>query len=325
MRRKSVADDLCAEHRARAIRRSIWYALVAVVVAVCALAPTIDANLSFFFALMMWVSLATGINFIAGFTGYMPFGYVAFYGVGTYTTAVLVKMLGVSVYLAVPAAGVAGVMLALLIAPTLRLGGIYFAIVSLSLAIICQRAIALMPEEITGGSHGINLGVTTVREHGYYAMLIVLALSLACAAWLADSRLGKALRAIRDDPEAADAMGVNVPRSRLAAWCLAALFPGLAGGVQAWFTGALDPATAFDVLITAKTVIYAMAGGLGTVMGPLVGTVVLVWVDELIWRQFPVLNNFLLGLIIAVLILFMPRGLIGSLMQRFPKIRRYVM
>ena len=94
---------------------------------------------------------------------------------------------------------------------------------------------------------------------------------------------------------------------------------------EAWFTGALDPQTAFDVLITAKTVIYAMAGGFGTVLGPLVGTVFLVWVDELIWRSFPVLNNFLLGLIIAALILFAPRGIIGSAMRRYPWIRRYIM
>lgn len=325
MQQASVAADLRLEHRALRARRVIWYALVAAIVAWCAAMPVIGANLSFYFALMMWVTLATGLNFIAGFTGYMPFGYVAFYGVGTYTTAILVKVVGISEYLAVPLAGVSGLALALLFAPTLRLSGIYFAIVSLSLAIICQRAVSLMPEAITGGSHGLNLGVATVRAHGYYAMLIVLVLALAAAAWLAESRLGKALKAIRDDPEAAAAMGVDVTRSRLMAWCLAAVFPALAGGVQAWFTGALDPVTAFDVLITAKTVIYAMAGGLGTVMGPLVGTFVLVWVDELIWRQFPVLNNFLLGLIIALLILFMPRGLVGSLMQRWPRTRRYVM
>ena len=145
------------------------------------------------------------------------------------------------------------------------------------------------------------------------------------ASWLARSRLGKALKAIRDDAEAADAMGVNVPRSRLYAWLLAAVFPSLVGGTQAWFTGALDPQTAFDVLITAKTVIYAMAGGLGTVLGPLVGTVALVWVDELIWRSFPILNNFLLGVIIVGLILFAPRGLIGSLMQKFPRLRKIIM
>jgi branched-chain amino acid transport system permease protein len=319
-----TAAVLDARH-AGVVQRSLCYVAVAVIVLWCASIPLLDGNLSLYFALMMWVTLATGLNFIAGFAGYMPFGYVAFYGIGTYTTGVLVKVVGLSVYAAVPLAGVVGVVLGLVFAPTLRLSGIYFAIVSLSLAIICQRLMSLLPEEVTGGSHGINLGVITVREHGYYAMLLVLVAALLTASWLAHSRLGKALKAIRDDPEAADAMGVNVARSRLYAWMLATLFPSLAGGVQAWFTGALDPQTAFDVLITAKTVIYAMAGGLGTVLGPLVGTVVLVWVDELIWRTFPVLNNFLLGFLIAALILFAPRGLVGSLMQRYPRIRQYVM
>ena len=308
-----------------AVRRLIWYGLVGLILVWCAAVPPAGGNLSLYFSLMMWVTLATGLNFIAGFAGYMPFGYVAFYGIGTYTTGVAVKVLGLSVYAAVPIAGGVGVLLALLFAPTLRLSGIYFAIVSLSLAIICQRLVSLLPEEVTGGSLGINLGVVTVREHGYYSMLLVLVLALLTASWLARSRLGKALKAIRDDPEAAEAMGVNVPRSRLFAWLLSALFAALTGGVQAWFTGALDPQTAFDVLITAKTVIYAMAGGLGTVLGPLVGTVVLVWVDELIWRSCPVLNNCLLGLIIAALILFVPRGLVGSLMQRYPRVRRYIM
>ena len=309
----------------RTIRRVIWYALVAIIVVWCAVIPPLEGNLSLYFSLMMWVTLATGLNFIAGFAGYMPFGYVAFYGIGAYATGVAVKMIGIPVYAAIPVAGMCGLAFGLLVAPTLRLSGIYFAIVSLSLAIICQRAVSLLPDEFTGGSHGIILGVTTVREHGYYAMLLVLVAALITASWLAHSRLGRALKAIRDDPEAAEAMGVNVPRSRLYAWLLATLFAALVGGVQAWFSGALDPQTAFDVLVTAKTVIYAMAGGLGTVLGPLVGTVVLVWVDELIWRSFPVLNNWLLGLIIVLLILFAPRGLVGSLMQRYPRLRRFVM
>jgi len=325
MQRSSSPELEIDTRRADTVRRTLWYGLVAVIVIWCAVIPIFDGNLSLYFAMMMWVTLATGLNFIAGFTGYMPFGYVAFYGVGAYTTGIAVKVLGMSVYLAIPFSGVVGVLFGLLIAPTLRLSGIYFAIVSLSLAIICQRAIALMPEEVTGGSLGLNLGVVTVREHGYYAMLLILVVALLTASWLARSRLGKALKAIRDDAEAAEALGVNVTRSRLYAWLLATLFPALAGGTQAWFTGALDPQTAFDVLVTAKTVIYAMAGGLGTVLGPLVGTVVLVWVDELIRRAFPVLNNFLLGAIIAALILFAPRGLIGSLTQRYPRLRRYIM
>lgn len=312
-------------HRNRVVRRIIWYSLVVVILAVCASAPVRDANLSFYFNFMMFATLATGINFIAGFAGYMPFGYVAFYGVGAYATGIAVRSLDLSPYLAVPFGAAVGLALALLFTPTLRLSGVYFAIVSLSLAVICQRVVALLPEDITGGSLGLNIGVLTDRVNGYYAMLIVLVAALLTASWLADSRLGKALRAIRDDAEAADAMGVNVARARLWAWLLAAGFASLAGGTQAWFTGAFDSQTAFDVLITAKTVIYAMAGGLGTVLGPVIGTVVLVGIDEVIWRTFPVTNNFLLGLIIALLILFAPRGLIGSLLRRYPRLRGYVM
>ena len=313
------------ERRASRIRILIWLALAVTVVLWFASAPYRGANLSFYFSLMMWVTMASALNFIAGFTGYMPFGYVAFFGVGSYTTAILVKFVGWSTLVAVPAAGCAGVALGLLFAPTLRLKGIYFAVVSLALAVICQRIVGLLPEDVTGGSLGINLGSSGIREHAFFAMLLTMCLVLATATWLARSRLGKALRAIRDDSEAADAMGVNVPRSRLYAWMLAALFPALCGGIQALFTGAIDVLTAFDVFVTAKTVIYAMAGGLGTVTGPVVGTIVLVWVDDLIWREWPVLSNFLLGLTIVVLILFLPRGLIGTLLQRHPKSRRYLM
>ena len=313
------------EARASRIRYLLWLALVGAVVVWFGSIPALGGNLSLYFSLMLWVTMATSFNIIAGFTGYMPFGYVAFYGAGTYATAILVVNYAFSPYLAVPMAGVVGVALGLLFAPTLRLGGIYFAIVSLSLAVILQRIVGLAPDDITGGSHGLNLGRQAARVEGYYAMILVLVCALATVTWLARSRLGKALKAIRDDAEAADAMGVNVSLSRLKAWLMSAFFASLCGGVQAWFSGALDPITAFDVLVTAKTVIYAMAGGLGTVTGPVIGTVILVWVDELIWREFPMLNTFLLGLIIAVLILFMPRGIVGTLMQRYPRVRRLIL
>ena len=137
-------DDFSEEISAQRLKSSLWYAIITVLILSCFLVPFQDGNLSFMFSLMMWVTLATGINFIAGFTGYMPFGYVAFYGIGTYVTAILVKVLGVSEYLAVPAAGLSGILLALLFAPTLRLNGIFFAIVSLSLAVVCQRLMSFL-------------------------------------------------------------------------------------------------------------------------------------------------------------------------------------
>lgn len=290
-----------------------------------ALVPVIGGNLPFYFYLMLWITMASAFNIISGFTGYMPFGYVAFYGIGAFTTAILTKKLGVSVYFSIPVAGLAGVILSLLFAKTLKLSGIYFAIVSLALSIILRLVITNMPEEITGGSFGISLGSRAEPVKSFYFMLVTLLAALSTAAWLARSRLGKALKAIRDDSEAAAVMGINVPRARLLAWMMAAFFPAICGGIEAWYTNIVDTETAFDILITAKTIIYSIAGGLGTVTGPIVGTVIMVVLDDLIWQQFPLLNLFLLGLVIVLLIQFMPRGIVGTMMRVWPVLRRYIL
>ena len=99
----------------------------------------------------------------------------------------------------------------------------------------------------------------------------------------------------------------------------------MCGGIEAWYTNVVDTETAFDVLVTAKTIIYATAGGLGTVTGPVVGSVIMVLIDEVIWQQFPLFNLFFLGLIIVLLIQFMPRGIVGTVLKRWPALRRYVM
>ncbi len=320
-----MAETAVSEQRASVIRDRLWGGLLVVLVVWFALVPVLDANLPFFFYLMLWVTMASAFNIISGFTGYMPFGYVAFYGVGAFTTAMLTNKAGWPVYYAIPMAGVAGVVLSLLFAKTLKLRGIYFAIVSLALAIICRLVITNMPEEITGGSFGISLGSRAEPVKSFYVMLVTMIAALATVTWLARSRLGKALKAIRDDSEAADAMGINVPRARLLAWMMAAFFPSMCGGIEAWYTNIVDTETAFDILITAKTIIYATAGGLGTVLGPVVGAVIMVWIDDLIWQRFPLLNLFFLGLAIVLLIQFMPRGIVGTLIQRRPSLRRFIM
>lgn len=288
------------------------------------LVPVFGLNLAFHFYLMLWITMASSFNVAAGFSGYMPFGFVAFYGVGAFTTAILVKKLAFPVLLALPFSGLAGLVLGLLFAPTLRLSGIYFAIVSLALAGICRLVITNMPEEITGGSFGLQLGSRAEPLLSFYVMMAVMLSALGIILWLSRSRLGKALRAVRDDADAADMMGVNVPRVRLKGWLVAAFFPAMCGGIEAWYTNVVDTETAFNTLITAKTVIYAVAGGLGTVTGPIVGALVMVWLDELIWRQFPLLNLLILGVATVLLVLFLPRGLVGSLLRYRPEWRRYI-
>jgi branched-chain amino acid transport system permease protein len=273
---------------------------------------------------MLWFAMVSALNIAVGFTGYMPFGYVAFYGIGSYATGVCYKILQWPIEASLAAAGVGGVLLSLLFAPTLRLKGVYFGIVSLALATICRLVIANLPEGVTGGSSGIILASANNPVHSYYVMWGILAATLATVLWLAHSALGKALKAIRDDAEAAAVVGVNVPRTRLKAWVLAALFPALIGGVEAWYTNVVDPEAAFSVLITAKSIVYAMAGGFGTVTGPVVGAMVLLGIDHFIWLRFPLLNLFLLGLVIVLLMLFLPRGIVGTLLKKRPQLRRYI-
>jgi branched-chain amino acid transport system permease protein len=160
--------------------------------------------------------------------------------------------------------------------------------------------------------------------HSFYVMMAAMLLALGVILWLSRSRLGKALRAVRDDAEAADMMGVNVTRVRLYGWLIAAFFPALCGGIEAWYTNVVDTETAFNTLTTAKTVIYAVAGGLGTVTGPIVGAVVMVWLDELIWRRFPLLNLLILGVATVLLVLFLPRGIVGTVLRARPGWRRYI-
>ena len=236
-------DASSADAKVARVRNAIWLAALAGLTVSFALVPMLGGSLSFSFYMMAWIALATGLNIIAGFTGYMPLGYVAFYGIGAFTTAALTAKAGWLVYFALPMAGVAGVVLSLVLAPTLRLRGIYFAIVSLALAIILRLVVANLPQSITGGSFGLNLGADSEPVAAFYVMLCVMLGSVLAATWLAQSRLGKALRAIRDDPEAAETLGVDVPRTRLKAWMLSALVASLVGGVEAWYTNIVDPYT----------------------------------------------------------------------------------
>lgn len=319
-----TGDHRGQDMRADRLRTQIAMAIFAVLTVAMAIVPSVTGNVSLAFYLMLWVTMASAMNICVGFTGYMPFGFVVFYGVGAYATGICYRILDWPILPSLVAAGVVGVTISLLLAPTLRLKGVYFGIVSLALATIVRLFIANLPDDFTGGSIGLILAKANNPTHSYYAMLVVMAATLATVLWLSTSSLGKALKAIRDDDGAAACIGIHVPNTRLKAWVLAALFPALAGGIEAWYTNVVDPEYAFNVLVTAKSIIYGMAGGFGTILGPVIGTLALLGVDHLIWQKFPVINLLLLGLVIVLLMLFMPRGIVGTLLKRKPQLRRYI-
>ncbi len=298
-----------------------WTVLLLVGIACFAAAPSLGFSLAFWFYLALWITLASGLNIMSGFTGYLPFGYAAFYGIGAYAAAICVRKLGLNIAFGLAAAVIAGAVLSLIFARTLNLRGIYFSIVSLALASICRILVANLPDWMAGGSFGITLGVGH-RLGSYYTLLAVMVATLLTVTWLARSRLGMALRAIRDDPDTAEVMGIDVGRARLKAWVISAVIAALTGAIEAWYSNVVDADTAFDVLISTKAIIYAVAGGLGTVLGPVIGAIVMLFVDDVIWQRFPVLNVFLLGLAIVLLMMFLPRGILGTLLWRKPRLRR---
>lgn len=286
--------------------------------------PFLPVSLPYYFYMLFWITMASAFNIIYGFVGYLPFGYVMFYGVGTYVTAVLWSRFQIPVPFAVLISGAAGIVLSIIFAPTLRLKGIYFAIVNFSCAMVLRIVVANLPEKWSGGSFGITLSDAYQPMTSYYFMLALTLVTVMVALMVARSRLGIALCCVRDDEAAAEVMGINVPFSRLKAWVLAALFPSLAGGIEAWFTAIVDPDTSFNMMATAKTVVYAMFGGLGTITGPVFGAVFMYGLDDFIWGRFPVLNLLVIGCMIVFLILFLPRGIVGSMKLKWPKLRQII-
>jgi branched-chain amino acid transport system permease protein len=286
--------------------------------------PSLPLSNSYFFYMLFWITMASSFNIIYGFVGYLPFGYVMFYGTGTYVTAILWSRLHVPMPLAILISGFAGVLLSLIFAPTLRLKGIYFAIVNFSCAMVLRIVVANLPVEISGGSYGISLAGAYTPTASYYLMLALSVITVGVALWISRSRLGIALRCIRDDEAAASVMAINVTLTRLKAWMLAALFPSLAGGIEAWFTAIVDPDTSFNLMSTAKTVVYSMFGGLATITGPVFGATFMYGLDDFIWGRFPILNLLVVGATIVFLILFLPKGVVGSIIQKWPGLRQVI-
>jgi len=273
-------------------------------------------HISFFVITFMYIALAQSWNIISGYAGYISFGHVSFFGVGAYTTTLLIVKLGVSWLIAAVLGGVATTVLSVIVGyPCLRLKGPFFAIGMLGLSQLLML-IVMMLHSITGGGEGIALPPIVRTVPTYYAMGLTAMVVVLLTYWISKSKLGLRLMAIREDEVAAEVMGINTTNYKLAAFMLSAFFPGIAGGINAWYVNFIDPPSVFAVLISIQMVIMATFGGRGTVWGPVLGAVTLNLFSEFFWARFPFLHQGLFGLLIVVVILFMPRGIMGFLRDR---------
>jgi branched-chain amino acid transport system permease protein len=275
---------------------------------------------------IMYAVLSTSWNLVGGFTGYISLGHAAFFGVGAYATALLVIRAGLPAILALVVSTAMVIVFALVVGlAAVQVRGASFVIVSIAL-VTMMSLIAQDARELTGGSSalqvpaliaGLDRGSKHVLFYNLFAALLVLAL---LAWWFIDrSRFGAGLKAIREDEDKAEALGVPTTAYKVAVLALSAAFTGIAGGLYGMWFGTLDPIFVFSIVVGANMVLMALLGGVRHLFGPTLGALIVAPTSEYFLLRFgeTQLHIVLSGLLLAVVVLFMPDGII-------PAVRRLV-
>jgi branched-chain amino acid transport system permease protein len=267
---------------------------------------------------IMWIGLAIAFDVIAGYTGYLNFGHGAFFGLGAYTTAILMMQAHWPFALALPAGGVlAGIGALIAGLPTLRLKGAYFAIATWALSRAVQQLALIM--DITGGPDGMRLPALLNPQFFYYLMLSIVALTFAILWFLLErSPFGLKLKAIREDDQGAMALGLNPTKLKMQAFILSSVPTGILGGVYAYWITFIDPASTLGDLVSDQALVMVVFGGMGTLIGPVIGALLIFAFKTLFWAylsDFQLLYLIILGAVIALSVVFMPNGLWGTLIE----------
>jgi branched-chain amino acid transport system permease protein len=303
------------------------------VIALGLLVPTLGSRYYTFLAtdVAVWALFATSLNLLVGYTGLVSFGHAAYFGIGAYTTGILMKKLAVPFLVAFPAAGVVAALFALVFGFfCVRLTRIYFAMLTLAFAQIVW-AICFKWNEVTGGEQGMPdipypdfawaerlgtvvplLGGWRTAEYFYFLTLLLVAGCFWALHRIVDSPFGRVLTTIRENPERAEFIGVNVRRYELAAFVLAGAFAGLAGGLFGIFNRGVFPDFAYWTK-SSEVLIMTLLGGMGTFYGPAVGALVLLWLNQQI-VSYTEYWPLILGLILVLLLFVFPGGLAGAVL-----------
>ena len=264
----------------------------------------------------MYCALALSWNIIGGYAGYPSFATAAFVGLGSYAGALL-QNTGVPMVLAwVGATLVTGAFAALLGYGLLRMRGHYFAVGSISIVEVL-RLTASSWSGLTGGGEGLNVpimagGPEFAGRVFLYAMLVVMVIAFVMTLLVERGRLGFGLRCIQQNEDAADMVGIDVRRYKTAGFTLSALFCGTVGAISASWVAYIAPGDAFSILVTLKVPVMVLLGGPGTLLGPVIGAASFTIIEQTVWSRFLDYNQAALGIVIVLLIFFLPGGLLGS-------------
>jgi branched-chain amino acid transport system permease protein len=272
-------------------------------------------------AILMYILITVSWTIFSGPTGYMSLAPAAFFGVGIYTSAILMPSTGkvLPLLLVIIIAGLVSFILALLVgAVTLRLRGIYFAIFTFGLVLLIQRFLLWFEMNITHtrGRFVIVVGDNTI----YYIMLAIFVATMITAYLIRRSKFGLALQSIGENEEAAAHSGVNVTMLKVITFAISAVFMGAAGAIMATKWTYIDPYIAFAPLLSFLPVLMAIFGGLGQFYGPIIGAAIFAYLQEFLKAEFPYQYMLIFGTVLVLVIVFMPSGLVGVIQKGWRRV-----
>jgi len=274
--------------------------------------------LTFFFLTLLYITLSQSWNILGGYTGQINLGHAAFFGAGALAARYIWLHFGLPLPLAILGGGLAATIFAMIIGfPAFRLRGIYFVIGTLVLAEILRLVFYtilpradVMPMRLLGAYSLIPR---------YYLSLLIALLTVAAVYWISRSRLGLGLMSIREDEDAAEASGVDTQRYKLLAFAISTFLAGLAGGIYAYYSAAFRAGGLFEPVWTFDAVIIVFVGGVGTILGPVIGSVFFVLLKQFLSLYLPGgIHVAVFGVLFIIVVLFLPGGLV-ELITRFRK------
>ena len=272
--------------------------------------------------LMMYAVLALGLDILLGWAGQFAFAHIAFFGIGTYATALLHARLGVPFVIAMPLAALLAGLIGLLIGfPATRLRTVYLALATFAFAEGAQWVFNAW-DKVTGGADGLRISAPTVFGYAtgtdptaFPVMAAILALMIAATMYLTTSRLGRAMCAVRESEHVAAASGIDVRGTKIWAFAISAVYAGVAGGMYTLFQSFVNPEVfGFSQIVLLLSMV--VVGGLGSIPGALIGVALLGLLPEIMrttMRSLLIWQEFAYGVILILVIMFMPRGIWGMI------------
>ena len=290
--------------------------LAALLATVPILRPTDLTTLGIGFLTFVFVTQAVSWNLVGGFAGQISFGFAAFFGTGAYVTAILWSRNGWDPLLTLPFAGLAAMVVALLIGlPCFRLSGPYFSIATIGVG-EAARVIAINLDTVTGGSSGLILPFKVPDKAWFYWSGLVLAtVTFLAAAWIRRHRFGLALFSLRMDQSAAESLGVPTAFYKNLVHVVAAFFVGMSAGLYVVYLSYAHPDQVFGFDLSIGMVLMNVIGGIGTLWGPVLGAVIYFPVRQIMLAdpRLVAVNLLIFGTLLILIILFEPGGLLGLL------------